>query len=399
MTILSGFQKATFNGAEYYLRSAGNPALGRKTVNHEYVNAGRYIEDLGPKLGIYTEEAEIMDITWSGYSSKKKKLEKALSTPGLGVLVHPVYGRKKVVVHEANILEENYISDLNCAKYKLTFYESDNNIFPTSKDGNKNFINRLYDSIFGDNQGVLAEAVSFYNQGIEVFNDARDTIQDLTGLINDTVSTINGVADEVSAFVSDISNFQASLTSLMQTPATLASRFSQIFNQISVITDNFGDLFNTALNMVGLGNNRTPITGNSTRSQTINNNRLAVYSYNDVAATTLAYEVATNLTYNSQEDLDTVQKRLDAAFATLDPDLIDETVYYNLQNLRNQVRLYLQTIRLNLANIVTLRTNNIPSSILAYNLYGDSSRASEIISLNSIENPAFVSGVINVLSQ
>jgi len=399
MTILSGFQKAKFRGAEYYVRTTNNPALGRKTVNHEYVNAGRYVEDLGKKLKIITEEVEIMEITYSAYNRKKKALEKALSTPGVGILIHPTYGRLKVVVHESNSLGEDYINNLNCAKYSLTFYESDNNIFPTSKDGNKSLINRLFDSIFGDNQTILADAVSFYDQGIEVFNDARDTIQDLTSGINDVVSTINGTADEVAAFVSDIAAFQASLTDLMQTPSTLASRFTTIFNNISVITENFENLFDVALGMVGLGDNRTPRAGNSTRTETLNANRLAVYNFSDVAAITLAYEVATNLTYNSQEQLDSVQNRLNAAFDTLDPDLVDDTIYYNLQNLRNQLRLYLDTLRLNLAKIVTLRTNTIPSSILAFNLYGDTSRADEIITLNNIENPAYVSGVINVLSQ
>lgn len=399
MSILSGFQKASFRGVEFYVRASTSPELSRKTAIHEYVNAGRFVEDLGPKLKIFNIEAEIMDITWSNYNRKKKNLEIALNTPGIGILIHPTYGRRKVVVTESNVTSENYITDLNCAKYALTFYESDNNIFPTSQDGNKNFINRLYDTIFGDNEDSLSNSVSFYNQGIDVFNDARDTIEGLTSLINDSVSSINGTPDEVAAFASDIANFQVSLTSLMQTPSQLSSRFTTIFNNISVVTDNFNNLFNLSLGLVGIGGNRQLRVGNSTRTQTINDNRIAVYNFNDVAALTLAYQVATNLIYNNQEQLDSVQTRLNTAFMTLDPDLVNETVYYNLQSLRNRVRLYLATIRLNLAKIVTLRTNTIPSSILAYNLYGNSDRAAEIIELNNIENPAFVSGIINVLSE
>lgn len=399
MTILSGFQKASFRGVQFYVRAATNPELGRKTAVHEYINAGRFVEDLGKKLGVFTEEAEVMDITWSAYNRKKRKLEEALATPGIGTLIHPTYGRRKVVVTGSNQVAENYINDLNCAKYSLTFYESDNNIFPTTKDGNKNFINRIFDTIFGENQTVLADSISFYNQGIEVFNDARDTIEELTSDINDVVSTINGTVDEVAAFAADISAFQASLTELMQTPSNLASRFTQIFNNISVITDNFENLFNVSLNLVGIGNNRIPRVGNSTRTATINSNKNAVYSFNDVAAVALAYEVATNLTYTNQEQLDNIQNRLNDAFNSVDPDLTDSTIYYNLQDIRNQVRLYLDTIRLNLAKIVTLRTNTIPSTILAFNLYGDTSRADEIITLNDITNPAFVSGIVNVLSQ
>jgi prophage DNA circulation protein len=199
MSILSGFQRASYRGAEFYVRSSNKTNLGRKTVSHEYVNAGRYVEDLGTKLGIFTIEAEIMDTTWSAYSRKKKKLEEALNTTGIGTLIHPTYGRQNVVVTESNVVAENYIDNLGCAKYNLTFYVSDPNIFPTSTAGNKNLINRLFDKIFGDNETIFADAVNFYNQGIDVFNDARDTIENITGTINDVVSTINGVADEVSS--------------------------------------------------------------------------------------------------------------------------------------------------------------------------------------------------------
>lgn len=399
MSILSILQTASLGGAPFLFKSGSSPSLGRKTTTHDFVNSGsRYVEDLGNSPKIFTIEAEIHDVTGSGYQRKKKALEKVLNTAGITTLIHPTYGKQKVVP-TINSVTENLTTELNVAKYSLTLLVADKNIFPTSKAGNKSFINRLVDSLSADNQAILASAVDFYNNGIEVFNDARDTIQDWTQNINDIVSTINGTADEVAAFVNDINNFQQSLTSLMQTPDILAQRMSTIYSNVSLITTNFGNLFNVALNLVGVGNNRTVKSGNSNRTEIINDNRTAVYNFNDVAATALAYQVATNLTYTTQEDLDSVQDRLNAAFMSINPDTVDDTIYYNLQSLRNQIRLYLDTLRINLAFIVTQRVNSIPSTILAYNLYGDTVRAAEIITLNFVEDPAFVEGTINILSQ
>jgi len=399
MSILSGLQTFSLGGAQAYFRTGTSPNLGRKTAVHDFVNSGsRYVEDLGNSPKIFNIEAEIVEQTWSAYQRKKKALEKVLNTAGIIKLVHPTYGKQNVVA-TVNSISENIVNELNCAKYSLTLLVADKNIFPTSKAGNKSFINRVFDRIFGENQTVLADSVNFYNNGIELFNDARDTIQDWTQNVNDVVSTINGTADEVAAFVNDINSFQQSLTTLMQEPSTLSQRMNQIYNNVSLITTNFGDLFNVALNLVGIGSNRTVKSGNSNRTEIINDNRNAIYNFNDVAATSLAYQVATNLTYNNQEDLDSVQNRLNAAFNSINPDTVDDTIYYDLQSLRNQIRLYLDTLRVNLAFIITQRVNSVPSTILAYSLYGDTSRAAEIITLNFVEDPAFVEGEINILSK
>jgi hypothetical protein len=84
--------------------------------------------------------------------------------------------------------------------------------------------------------------------------------------------------------------------------------------------------------------------------------------------------------------------RLNEAFDTLDPDSINEDVYYDLQEMRTQNRLLLQNLRTTLPYYVSLRTNLIPTAVLAYNLYGDSSRSDELNALNGVEDPCFISG-------
>lgn len=399
MSIISGLQKASFRGANFLVKAAEYPNLGRKTVSHDYVNSkDRYVEDFGKNPGTYTFNAFVTDITWPSYKRKKDALEKALNTAGIGRLIHPTYGVLDVVA-TINSVSEDLINELGIAKYNLTFLVSSLNIFPTSKAGNKSSINRLFDTIFNDNGTAFQNAVDYINQGTEVFNDGRDAIQDLTSTINDTVSTINGIADEASAFTSDIINFQASITELMQTPSNLSNRFTTIFNNISLITDNFENLFTLGLNLVGIGNARNNISGSSNRVAAINSNRNSLYNFNDVAALTIAYQAATNITFTNQSQLDSIQTRLNSAFQNLDINTVDQDVYYDLQNLRNAVRLFLDNIRLNLARIVTKRINSIPVTILAYSQYGSTSRSDEILALNNIEDPAFISGVVNILSK
>lgn len=396
--VITGFQKATLGGVDGYFQSSQIPNLGRKTVAHNFINAGRYVEDLGPSPNIFNVKWRIIEQTFSAYKSQRDKFEKIINTAGIIIFIHPTRGKQKVVATQ-NKEAITMPGNINIIEYDLTLEISDKNIFPTSKDGDKNFLNRLYDDINSATNGALADAVSFYNKGVAVFNDVRDTIQDVTSTINDTVSTINGVADEVAAFVSDISAFQASITTLMQTPSTLASRMTQLYGNVSVITDNFTDLFKVSLAMVGLGTKRAIKSGLSSRTETINTNKNALYNFNDVSALNIAYQASTNIQYTDKEQLENAQKLLDDAYLSLDPDTVDENVYYLMQSMRSQNRLFLNTLSLNLPIIITLEQNNsIPSTVLAYQLYEDVERANEIILLNNIQDPAFVQGPINVLS-
>jgi prophage DNA circulation protein len=400
MGIFTRLQKATLsNGsitAEFLFRSRRKD-LGRKTVTHEFLNSGsRYVEDLGEFPPVYEIEAEITDTSASQYKRKKEALENVLNTPGALTYIDPFYGRVNVVAEITSVSEN--ITELNVARYTLNLKKSDLNIFPTGVTGDKSLLNRLRDGLFNSQISFFGDTFTV-GQAIEAFNDARDTFNDLTTNINSIVSTINGTADEVADFVNDIQDFQNSIASLIQTPSNLATRFSTIFDNISLITDNFEDLFKISLDMVGIGNFRTENNGTSTRLQQINQNKKTTYSFSDVATLTTAFQVATNINYSTQEQLDDYLNRLNDAYDFVFDNVQDDDVLTNLTSIRNQTRIILENIRLDLAKIITIRVNPIPVTVLAYQRYGDTSRDQEILDLNKIEDPAFIEGEIKILSK
>ena len=183
----------------------------------------------------------------------------------------------------------------------------------------------------------------------------------------------------------------------MQTPANLARRFTTIYNSIATITDDFKIMTNIVLQIFGSGD-RAKINGNSAVIKQLNDNKIALANFTDVACLNIAYLASTNIDFVSQSDIDAMLNRLNTAFNSLDPNSIDEDVYYALQDARTQNRLLLQNERETLPYYVSIRSNLIPASVLSYNLYGTSSRADELIALNEIEDPAFVYGNLIALS-
>lgn len=401
MSVLSGFYRAGYSiggkTVRFYARRAEMPELGRRTVVHEYPNSdNRYVEDLGKIAGKYVLDIEIQEATASSYKRSRNALMKALQTQGVGTLTHPTLGKKKVVPIPSS-MSEDFISENGIVAFRITFLESTLNVFPESTQGSQGFLANLYDRLLGENGSALSNLVDYFSEGIELFNQARDGIQEVTDTINDVVSTVNGIADEVAAFTADIQEFSASIITLMQTPANLAQRFTTIYNSIATITDDFSIMTNIVMQIFG-SVDRTKVSGNSPLVNQANTNKIALANYTDVACLNIAYLATTNIDFTSQGDIDAMLTRLNTAFDSLDPDSIDEGVYYTLQDARTQNRLILQNLRTTLPYYVSIRSNLIPSAVLAYNLYGDSSRADELNVLNGVEDPSFVSGNLITLS-
>lgn len=402
MTVLNGLYKASYKiggtTALFYARVCQDPQIGRKIVVHEYPQSDtRYVQDNGKISGIYTLQVEIQETTGSAYKKAINTLIKALQTEGIGTLMHPELG-KKLVVPTANSRYSNIVSENGLSSFTLTFMESDPNKYPTSQAGNAGFLSGIYDKVNAASEGYLGEVINGYDSFIEGFNDLRDGIQQVTNTITDIVSTINGIADEVAAITTDISDFQNSLTQLIQTPTNLANRLNTIFGTLANVTDNFKNLFNATYGQV----KTTPptlIAATSTQADSINQNTIAVNNFSNTAYLNIAFLASINIEYTSQQQIDEVISQLNTAFLSLDPDTFDEDVYYLLQDMRVQTRLYLEKLRLGLPYEKTIYTNSIPASILSYNLYSDSRRAQEIIDVNLIEDPAFVAGDITVLSE
>jgi prophage DNA circulation protein len=141
------------------------------------------------------------------------------------------------------------------------------------------------------------------------------------------------------------------------------------------------------------------VVASSVQADSINQNTIATNNFSNAAYLNIAFLASINISYTSQDQINQVLSQLNTAFLSLDPDTFDEDVYYLLQDMRVQNRLYLENLRLSLPFQKIIYTNSIPASILSYNLYGDSRRAQEIIDVNLIEDPAFVSGDIIALSE
>ena len=402
MGVETGFHRAYFKiggkKIKYYPRTLEKPKVGRKVVVHDFIYSDdRYVEDMGKSAPIYNIKMEIQETSGFSYKRINKLFTKAVETAGACTLSHPTEGKKNVVIVEASQTQD-IITQNGIANWSVSFFEASLNVFPTTTSGNKNLLNRISDSIEAASE-ALFDGIDSFSETAEVFFEAKDTLEDATDLINDTVGAINGIADEVSSFVAEIQSFQSSITGLLQTPATLGARFTQLFGSLSQVTDNFSDMTNISFNIFGKGKNRNKFFSTSLDGNSLKSNNQVIYNVVDAQCLTIACLSSTNIDYTSQEQVETMLLRINEAFISIDSNSFDDNLYYNLQDMIIATKKYLDGLRISLPYNIQIETSSIPAMVLAYKLYGDGRRAQEIIDNNFIEDAAFVSGKINVLSE
>lgn len=389
------WQKASFRGVEFRIRSAA-AALGRRNVVHEYPGRDEpYVEDMGRKAREFTFEAFVIG---ADYLRWRDQLEEACEKEGPGELVHPTRGRMHVAVQDCRPTEN--IEAGGMASYSLTFIESGGNLNPAVRVDTSAAV-----GIAGDN-AIDASAKDF-SKAFKV-----DGMPDFIN--NDAVVAINGALDRIHAAANGmlpdmriLSAFNASsggilgkLTQIMRLPTDLASGVTgqiaglrglgmspkSAFTSLSTLFD-FGKGSQTGV-YVPAAASATPA-----RIQQVTN-RAAVQALVRRTALVEAAKASSVVEYASREDAiavrDNLATRLEAeaeAVATPDP------VYFALTDLRVAVVNDIQTRAADLARLVQYTPRaTVPAIVLAYQIYEDPGRADEITARNKVRHPGFVPG-------
>lgn len=111
-------------------------------------------------------------------------------------------------------------------------------------------------------------------------------------------------------------------------------------------------------------------------------------------------EIAVATTYTAADDAEAAARQLAAVITEI--EAIEDSPPDVLEQLRD-VRVYTVSVLTAAADVLPrLKTITVtqptPAVVLAYNLYGDASRAEEIVARNAIANPGFCAGELEVLA-
>lgn len=172
----------------------------------------------------------------------------------------------------------------------------------------------------------------------------------------------------------------------------LGSELNNLFTAYLIVADNPNDQYKLLKALFNFDDNNTANDLSKNESNNFNTIKNSIQIFSLAGA----FESASKISYGNENDLNTIKKELNSQYEKLIIKDIDQNTRVSLLDIKtNTFKLFSE---LDLSEVVMINTKTVPSSVLAYRYYKDSSRSNEIINLNNSLNTGFIDGDIKVVS-
>jgi len=391
MTWREELRSASYRGVPFEVESH-DLSSGRRGSLHEYPERDTpYFDDLGRRARRFSVEAFVIG---DEYTAQRDALLRACERPGVGILSHPYYGELRVVCREFSVNESR--RDGGMARFALSFIEAGQDLFPTENIFSAGASGEAAD-------GLEADTIDAFDRSFDIralSGSARDAIASKIDEIAGGVLADLGAAEDVLNAVNDVIS---DIPGLITTPRNLAFR---AFGLARTIAANIEDVAAIPAAFFDFDFLSSSPSGNSpSEIATRTANQAAQSLFRRAQLSTEARVLAEQNFDTSNEVITALAafvQRVDAEESAATP--IDDVANPALLNLRTRVANDLRA-RAGLLPILTLATvtESTPAVVLAYRLYDDSGRDTEIVRRNRVDvpHPLFIppQNVLEVLSQ
>lgn len=377
---------ASFRGVPFEVTSSV-ATFGRRIVEREYPQRDRpSSEDLGRAARPFKVSAFVIG---PDYRRRRDALIRALEQPGPGVLIHPYFGTLSVVARPAEVTEST--ADGGFASFALEFVEAGDLIFPT---------------VAADSGSLTAAAATATNAAAGAEFAAKFTIKSappfvaaaaaasLAGRLATVRQAIRspaaGVVAGIGAALDALTAIELQSGLLLAEPAKLAAALQTAFAQVESLV---------ALEPLAAAAGLASTTESTVAGQQISDNDVALGRVMTRAALAAQAGVAARTAFATYDDAVKFRDGF-ADNCNAESGVADGAAFESLVDLRSAVVDDVTARAADLAVLKTFEPIGVLSSLeLAQRLYGDATRADEIVARNGIVHPGFIGGPVLVLSQ
>lgn len=376
---------ASFRGVPFEVKESSGTA-GRRTETHEYPKRDKpFVEDNGRATRPMRFEGFVVG---RDYVAKAKALLDALEAPGPGALVHPWFGT--VTVSIENPAGYTLNSELGVATFQLSFVESGELSFPSAVNSTP-AQSRLAASAL-EVSAADDFAQTFMVEGFPDFVEEGAT----TGLTQAFGRVSSGTVPGLGAldYANTASSYLQTGLALLRSPAALAQTVVAFLGVSGYATSGlqWGALAQSLIRLAqhaSFAVPAAPVVYTPARQQAYQN---ALATNALMRQVLLAQAVGASSLVGATVYDDTVLLR-DSLAGALDAESLhaSDNSYEALQSARGKVWRDLTERGRDGARLTT-RTplDTTPALVLAYDIYENADRESEICTRNAVRHPGFV---------
>lgn len=413
---------------------------GRKAYINEWEGTtkqvGVWSRDLGAKADEFQIEAFIVQNNDNGYDyfDQRDKLIDAIKEPGPGILYHPSYGVLNVQVIEHAEIEEDFTDRGGEAKFSIRFAEVGK---PIASELLLDYLKTVDDAADAANARCSDNFLDKFKSASQFVNR---TVSDAQGMLTNVQTSVYRVTGSVQSTVNSVKD---TIAAAIQTIATVASAPCDIYNTMKEGIDSIkemlgmaGEVISDAVQGACSGENKTdpiildgssipPELGESMVESLLTEvtvdedyfpdtaddeeyNRTVVLDAFKSLIFILLVQFGIRIDFNSQDDMISIMNKIadaiEAFVLRMGSERSDIDNYENILAMQDLKATFVTSMIAKGANLnkevdYKLPPEPISSIEIAYDLYEDIDRESEIITRNKVKmrHPAFSFGTIKVL--
>lgn len=382
MTWRTKLQLASFRNVKFQVE-VDDLAAGRRVQVHEYPQRDKpYTEDLGKATRKISITAFVIG---DNYIADRDALLAALEEAGPGTLIHPWYGSLQVVVDgECRVSHSNREGGM--ARFALSFVEAGELAYPKSGVATQSAVRLSADNFLGKLSSNFAESFSI--------DGAPDwSIAGSVGTLTRGLYMFQSLAAKGRGFAVNPSGILGNVDALFGNPLLLANNVINLFSGFSTSYTSNADLNNNFTTLTGYAQampSTVPGMGATPARRQQSTNDAALETLMRGAALGNAAAVSSLMPLPEYDD---AQAQRNTLTALLDTESLSasDAVFDSITDLR--VKTY-QDMTERGKGAARMRTVTVPevrpSLVLAYDLYEDAGRESEIVARNRVTHPLFV---------
>lgn len=416
---------ASFRGVPFFVDSSSVP-VGRKGQLHEYPQRDDpFFEDLGRQARVHKLTAFVIG---ADCFDQRDRLLSALEEGTAGELVHPWLGRLSVKAGECDMQHER--REGGVVRFDLTFYPAEPQRFPGAQPNTAQQLGRA-------SEGALASGLGRFERATALVDSAKVNMADLTTKLSGTWSSLQEQFAPVADAIGDVADFAEMVVSApdalsrafashfgLGTLSGLAGTLSSVVgggflagytSRLAGSFPGFGPVLAALTGRAGsirrLSDSSAPGAGADTErarqaGSALVQDMLVVQAAQETAALPVQTPPAAPAGMPSldqqlvqpvvrpevpvADDVRQVSGALGEAIFTASL-LADPEHFQALAAVRQQLARHLSAVAAAGTQLVSVTpAEPVPAVVLAYQRYGDASRAGEIIQRNRIRHPGFV---------
>lgn len=390
MSFAEKMHRASFRGVGFLVASE-SVSRGKKIVMHEYPNSNlRYVEELGKFPPVFSVEGLVHG---ADAINQRIRLENVLELPGIGLLVHPVYGELKVKSLEYSVNSSQ--TNIGVFNFSMQFAQSRENITPLPDDPTETAVSSAAKTLNGKIDDALGKV---YKPPTTAYGFQK------------TVETLQGTFDTVHRQINKVVNLSAQgAATFNRVYRTVTNNITSIVSSANKVRENVALFYAAALDapvfvqQLGAAWNNLldypliiPTSAPKTRAQQeTEQNSAAIVEHMKLTCLTNAYEAGTYTEFTTDTELTAARKFLDDSFkAAYGGDNSDLTAV-NLISLADdtEIRKYSSTLKVTARKVFDLKEKAVyrvvgikpgmsSMALTSYRYYGNLDLINGLVTLN-----------------